>query len=388
MENGNGKKSSVSSAGIAPYLARQSMGIRLYLRNNFLDHSLLPPMNKITLLLSGILLFFAPEYFAQIGGLTSFNYTNIPGSARVAAMGGNYFAIKDGDVHLTQFNPSLLDSTMHQKIGLSFVDYFDGIAMGYATYAHHVKPRVTAGATLQFCNYGNQIELDALGYEMGQFSASDYAINLSAAYAIDSLWSGGLTLKTMYSALANYSSVALALEGGFTYSKPSKNFSAALVFNNLGYQVKTFTDNNREKLPFQLQVGIVKRPAHAPFRFSAVYSNMQRWDLVWDNPNRVIITDPITGEIIAQEKWVFGDRFMRHITVGSEFILSKNFNLRVGYNYRRRQELKLEDKPGTAGFSYGFGVRVSKFHISYGRSVYHLAGPSNTISVTTAINAW
>ena len=93
-------------------------------------------------------------------------------------------------------------------------------------------------------------------------------------------------------------------------------------------------------------------------------------------------------KIIAQEKWVFGDRFMRHITVGSEFILSKNFNLRVGYNYRRRQELKLEDKPGTAGFSYGFGVRVSKFHISYGRSVYHLAGPSNHISVTTAINAW
>jgi hypothetical protein len=345
-------------------------------------------MSKLYLFAIFATLLCGNSSLAQIGGLTSFNYTNIPGSARVAAMGGNYFAIKDGDVHLAQFNPSLLDSNMHQKVGLSFVDYFDGIAMGYATYAHQLKPHITGGATLQFCNYGKQTELDALGYEMGQFTASDYSLNLSAGYTIDSLWSGGLTLKTLYSALANYSSVAMAIEGGVTYSKPSKNFSASMVFNNLGYQLKTFTDSEREKLPFQLQIGLVKRPAHAPFRFSVVYSNMQRWDLVWENPNRVIITDPITGEIIEKEKWVFGDKFMRHVTVGSEFILSKNFNLRVGYNYRKRQELKLEDKPGTAGFSYGFGVRVSKFHISYGRSIYHLAGPSNHISVTTSMSAW
>ena len=345
-------------------------------------------MKKISLLIVLALLNFGITIYAQIGGLSSFNFTNIPGSARVAALGGNYFAMKDGDVHLAQFNPSLLDSTMHQKVGLGFVDYFDGIAMGYATYAHRLKPRITGGATMQFCNYGKQTELDALGYEIGQFQASDYTLNLSAGYQIDSLWSGGITLKTMYSALANYSSVALALDGGFTYSKPSRNFSASMVFNNLGYQLKTFTYSNREKLPFQLQVGIIKRPAHAPFRLSIVYSNIQRWDLVWENPNRVIITDPITGEVIEKEKWEFGDKFMRHVTVGSEFILSKNMHIRIGYNYRKRQELKLEDKPGTAGFSYGFGVRVSKFHISYGRSIYHLAGPSNHISVTTAISAW
>jgi len=345
-------------------------------------------MSKMYQLALAFMLLYSCAAQAQIGGLTSFNYTNIPGSARVAAMGGNYFAIKDGDVHLAQFNPSLLDSNMHKKVGLSFVDYFDGIAMGYATYAHRIKPRITAGTTIQFCNYGKQTSLDALGYELGEFSASDYTFNFAAGYEIDSLWSGGLAIKTMYSYLASYTSLALALEGGFTYNKPSKNFSASIVFNNLGYQLKTFTPGNREKLPLQLQVGFVKRPAHAPFRFSVVYSNMQQWDLVWENPNRIIITDPITGEIIEKEKWEFGDKFMRHVTVGSEFILSKNMHLRVGYNYRKRQELKLEDKPGMAGFSFGFGVRVSKFHISYGRSIYHLAGPSNHISVTTAINAW
>ena len=345
-------------------------------------------MSKLYFIITVSLLAIATENLAQIGGLAGFNFTNIPGSARVAAMGGNYFAVKDGDVHLAQFNPSLLDSNMHQKIGLSFVDYFDGIAMGYATYAHRVLPRVTLGSTMQFCNYGKQTETDAIGEEIGQFSASDYALNLSAGYTIDSLWSSGLTIKTIYSSLANYTSLALALEAGFTYHNPRKNFTASLVLNNFGYQLKTYTEDNREKLPVQLQVGITKRPAHAPLRLSIAYSNMQTWNLAWENPNKAVVTDPLTGEVIEEKKWEFGDNFMRHITVGSEFIITQNMNIRIAYNYRRRQELKLEDRPGTAGLSYGIGLKVSKFHLSYGRAIYHRAGPSNHISITTAIQSW
>jgi hypothetical protein len=334
------------------------------------------------------LFFFSAELLsAQFGGLTSFNHLNIPGSARVAAMGGSYFTMKDGDVHLMQFNPALLDSNMHNKMGLSFVDYFDGIAMGYATYARQLKPKITAGATMQYLNYGKQPELDALGYEMGEFQAADYALTLSAGYQYDSLWSMGLSFKTLYSALANYASVAVALDGAVTYNKPSRGFAASLLISNLGMQLSSFT-SQKEKLPFQMQIGIVKRPAHAPFRFSLVYSNIQQWNIGFDNPTATVITDPITGEVIDENTWEFGDDLMRHITVGSEFILSKNLNVRIGYNYRRRQELKLEEKPGTAGFSYGLGLRVSKFQLSYGRAIYHLAGPSNHFSVTTSFSEW
>jgi hypothetical protein len=330
---------------------------------------------------------FVKSGISQLGGVTSFTHLNIPGSARVAAMGGSYFTMKDGDVHLMQFNPSLLDSNMHNKMGLSFVDYFDGIAMGYATFARQVKPKITAGATMQYLNYGKQAELDALGFEMGEFQAADYALTLSGGYQYDSLWSMGLSVKTLYSALANYASFAVAVDGAVTYNKPSRGFAASLLISNLGAQITSFT-SQKEKLPFQMQIGLVKRPAHAPFRLSVVYSNIQQWNLGFDNPTATVITDPITGEVIEENTWEFGDDLMRHVTLGSEFILSKNFNIRVGYNYRRRQELKLEDKPGTAGFSYGFGLRVSKFHLSYGRAIYHLAGPSNHFSVTTSISEW
>ena len=79
----------------------------------------------------------------------------------------------------------------------------------------------------------------------------------------------------------------------------------------------------------------------------------------------------------------FGDELMRHIVIGGELLLSKNFSLRVGYNYRRRQEMKVESKVSTVGFSWGFGFRVSRFTFNYARSAYHLVGSPNYITIST-----
>ncbi|MFN0032141.1 MAG: type IX secretion system protein PorQ [Flavobacteriales bacterium] len=325
---------------------------------------------------------------AQLGGTTVFNTMNIPGSARIAAMGGSYFAIKDGDIQIAAFNPSVLDSTMHNKVAMSYVDYFDHINMGYAAYARRMSQKITAAATMQYINYGAQTELDALGYELGNFNSADYTLTLGAGLQYDSLWSMGASLKTIYSSLANYTSLGFALDAGITYHKPARNFTASLIAKNFGMQVIAYSPGESRKLPFEFQIGISKRPAHAPFRFSIVYENMQRWDLTYTNPNATIVIDPVTGEVIEKDKWEFGDRLMRHIVAGTEILLGESFSLRVGYNYRKRQELKVEDKPGTAGFSYGFGFKVKRLHFSYGRAVFHLAGPANHFSVTTSLSQW
>mgnify|MGYP006131389539 FL=1 len=79
---------------------------------------------------------------------------------------------------------------------------------------------------------------------------------------------------------------------------------------------------------------------------------------------------------------------MRHLIFNTEVLISKNIIFRLGYNYRRRQELAFEEKSGTVGLSIGASVKVSKFNISYGRSTYHLAGPSNHFTVNTSISDW
>ena len=74
---------------------------------------------------------------------------------------------------------------------------------------------------------------------------------------------------------------------------------------------------------------------------------------------------------------------MRHIIIAGEFSPSKNFFVRLGYNYQRRQELKVTSKLSTVGFSWGFGLRISRFMFSYARSAYHLAGSPNFITIST-----
>ena len=82
----------------------------------------------------------------------------------------------------------------------------------------------------------------------------------------------------------------------------------------------------------------------------------------------------------------FLQNFGRHIIVNTEFLVSKNFNIRFGYNYQRRADLRIDEKLGTVGFSLGLGFRVNKFHLSYGRSAFHQAAATNTFSISTRLS--
>ncbi len=331
---------------------------------------------------------YSLQLTAQLGGQSVFNTLDIPASARIAAMGGALPAVTDGDLNLALYNPSLLDSTMDQQVALSYVNYFSGVNLGFASYAHHLDSiGVTVSATMQYVDYGAFTERDAAGVETGEFRAGDYALVLGAGYRVDSLFTIGANLKTIYSNLSVYDAWGVALDGGVTYHNPKRQLTASLVLRNLGRQVDGYTDNVQDTLPVNLQFGFSKRLRHAPFRFSVVFDQMQQWDLRPPEENQVV-TDPITGEIIEDSSFEFGDLLMRHVILGAEVLLGENFNLQVGYNYRRRQELKLADRPGTAGFSWGIGARIKRFSINYGRAIYHQAGPSNHFTVRTRLSDW
>ena len=73
---------------------------------------------------------------------------------------------------------------------------------------------------------------------------------------------------------------------------------------------------------------------------------------------------------------------MMHIVLGAELNITDFLSLRGGYNYGRRQTNGVSTKMSTVGFSWGVGLRISKFHFSYARSRYHLAGSPNYITLT------
>jgi len=337
-------------------------------------------MRKLFLLIV-LLAFVYPMAFGQIGGENTYDFLNLTNSARMAALGGNQIAINDStDLNTSYNNPSLLRPDMKNQLTINYVGYFAGVNYGYAAYSFGTPLPGNFAVGMHYINYGNFIEALPSGEKTGAtFNAAEYALNI--------IWSNnykqftyGINLKPILSSFESYQSIGFAADLGLSYFSKNQNTVTALVARNIGTQITTYYDGaEKESIPFDLQFGISQKLAHAPIRLAATLQHLQKWDLakpVEDN----------SGSSTVYTKDSFTKKIMRHMLLGVELLPSPNFTVRAGYNYQLRQEMKLNEKMSTVGFSWGFGFRISRFAISYGSARYHLAGSSNLISVAINLN--
>lgn len=343
--------------------------------------------NKLAyVLLSVILIIVNNSSSAQIGGNNTYEFLNLTSSARIASMGGDFLTIYDNDITLVESNPSLINSAMHNNLGIAYVDFFSDVNYGFATYARSFKNIGNFAASMKYINYGKFDYATVNGERNGQFNAGETALNIGWGRQLDTLFSIGANLKFIYSSLESYNSFGMAVDVAGSYISRDRSFAVSLIAKNIGRQITAYQGGNIEPLPFELQIGLSKKLKHLPFLYSILFNNLEKWDLRYDDPAQTQ-TDPITGEVIEDsgiEEFV--DNFMRHIVIGGEITIAKIISIRGGYNYRRRQEMKVTTKPGTVGFSWGVGIRISKFHFSYARSAYHLVGSPNYITLTTNLS--
>lgn len=321
---------------------------------------------------------------AQTGGNNTYEFLNLPTSARIAALGGNVISVKDNDLNLAFQNPSLLNPAMSKQLALNYVPYFADIKYGYVAYSQDYKNIGTFSAGIHYVDYGDFIKADNTGAITGSFGAKEYSFNLAYSRPVYNQFTAGATLKTIYSKLEEFTSLGLAADLGITYYSENNNFGIAAVIKNIGAQISTYTPGNHEPIPFEVQLGLSYRLSKAPLRFTLIGQHLEKPNLTYTDPSKENETDPISGEVIEQKISLF-EKIGRHAILGTEILITQNFNLRIGYNYMRRKDLGLETRMSISGFSGGFGFRISKFHFSYGRAAYHLAGASNHFSITTNI---
>ena len=342
-------------------------------------------LNIPALILASALLATPLYLHAQKGGESTYSFLGLTNAARVAALGGDIVSLQDDDINLVFHNPALLSAGMHSHLNLNYVNYFAGVNFGYASYGYSREKIGNFAAGMHYVDYGTFDRTGELGEELGNFRASEYALNLVYSRSIiDTFLTAGINLKPIYSSFESYNSLGIALDAGIVYHHPVTHTSIALVARNLGTQITTYT-GTREKLPFELQAGITQGLEHAPFRFNITYQHLERWDLTYEkavgNENNTF-----NEEVRRSGFDIFGDRLMRHLVFGVELLPGENFHFDVGYNYKRRQEMKVVAKPGMVGFSWGFGFRISKFHLAFGRASYHLAGGTSHFSLTTNLS--
>jgi len=320
---------------------------------------------------------------AQSGGGSTYSFLRLPVSARASALGGEAVGLWDSDAGLVLQSPSLMNPSMTKQLSLAYISYYADISYGSIGLVYDFGKLGTMAFGLSGINYGKFDAADEVGTITGSFRASEYFANISWARPINDRFQLGASFKPVYSALESYVSYGFALDLGTTYHSIDSLFSATLMFRNAGTQLKTYTDQ-REPLPFEIVAGLSLKMRHAPFRILATFDQLQDWTVYYKRP--VKNTDPFaTGESTepSQSKVEqVGNEVLSHITTGVEFNPLRGFYLRGGYSFRRRNELKLIDRPAMVGFSWGFGLKIRRLMFNYARSTYHISGGSNVFSVT------
>lgn len=286
-----------------------------------------------------------------------YSFLRLPVSAHVAALGGDNITIDDDDPTMIFHNPALICNTADKSINLNFMTYMEGSKTASASFVKACGARGTWGVSAQYMDYGSMKETTVDNIELGTFSAKDIALAGTFAYLLSDFWSGGVTLRFISSSIASYNSVGIATDLGLNYYNEEYGWSVSAVAKNLGGQVKAYQDEY-EKIPLDLAVGVSKQLAAAPLRFSATLSRLNRWDT----------------------------NFIQHVALGVDVFIGERVYIAGGYNFRRRDEMRVSDGEGSsshgAGLSVGAGLSLKHFKLNVAYAKYHVSASSLLINAT------
>ena len=306
-----------------------------------------------------LLTLFAVAGYAQ-ESQTAYNFLRVPVSAHAAALGGDNITIIEDDPSLAFCNPALLASVSDKTINLNYMNYMSGANTASAAFNRIIKERASVAASAQFIDYGKMKEVDENNVQTGEFSAKDISIAGYFSYMLTERIAGGITAKFVTSYIGDYNSIAMGIDLGLNYYDPDKEWSVSLVAKNLGGQMKAY-DDQYDRMPIDVQLGASKRFAHMPFRISATLVDLNHLDY----------------------------KFINHLVMGADIIISPTIWVGVGYNFRRANEMKITEADGSsshgAGLSFGAGINLERFKLNLAYGKYHVSSSSILINLAYSL---
>lgn len=291
---------------------------------------------------------------------TDYNFLRLPVSAHAAALGGDNITIIEDDPTMIFHNPSLITSVSDKSINLNYMTYMEGVKTASASFVKTAGEKATWGVMAQYMDYGTMKEMTPDNIQTGTFSAKDIMVGGTFAYTLSEYLAGGVTAKFITSSIGGYSSVAVGVDLGLNYYSPENDLSVSAVARNLGGQIKAF-DDDFEKIPLDLQIGVSKKLGNAPLRFSATMTGLNNWE----------------------------GRLADHFVVGADILISSNIYIGGGYNFRRVKEMKVPEEEGEgshgAGLSFGAGLQLERFKLQVAYAKYHVSSTSLLFNVTYSL---
>lgn len=315
----------------------------------------------------------------QLGGRGTYQFLNLMSSPRQAALGGKIITNYDYDPDSALYNPASINYRMDNQLSANYVNYLADVNYGTASYAYLWDRRTQvlhAGVT--YINYGTFDGRDETGQATGDFSGGEAAISLGYATNIPHTNIHlGAHVKFITSRLAEFNSIGGAIDIGAIYNYEDWDLNAAVVVRNIGTQFTPYIDTI-EKLPLEIDAGISQILPNVPIRWHLTFENLQLWNIAFQN-NANSTTD-LEGNI-TQEEIGFLDNLVRHTIAGVELFPKGGFNLRLGYNFRRSEELRIINQRSFAGISAGFGIKINKMRFNYAYARYNSVAASSFFGI-------
>ena len=336
-------------------------------------------MKHFVLVLSLIFAFTAHAQPSSNNGFISIK--NISG-AREGALSGTARAVFDGDLSMALKNPTILSDETNGAATFTINPWFEGITSGNAAYSFQYKKFHIVPA-IAFFSYGSFEGRDNLGNISNEYSARDLQLSVGAGYKVNERISVGATYKFINSKYESQGASFMGVDLLGSIINEDKLFMLTAGVENVGVVLSQF-DGDDQKAPTNLYISLSKKLDNAPFRFYLTLDQLNRWDIIPED----LYKEPANafGEEETSSDPGFGKQLFFHTKLATELVITKNFHIRVGYNYQRREELKLIEKPGMAGFTYGFEFKVNRFRFAYARARYHQAFANNFFTISTNIN--
>ena len=310
---------------------------------------------------------------------TAYNFLSVPVSSHVYGLGGHNITLIDDDINLVEQNPALLGSEFDHQVGLNYMRYIAETNFAGVRYGQGVSKNGSIAVGIQYFGYGNMQEVGVDGIETGTFSASDMAFSVSYSHDVTRNLRGGITFKYLYSKYETYTAGAVAADLGLSYYDPSHEFSASLVAKNLGGQVKKFNEN-KDNLPWDIQVGVSKMLGKAPVRLHFTAYELARWNSPYyeiedlNNPNSALV-----------KVESFSKNLLRHLVFGVDVLPTNNIYLGLGYNYRMRSDMATYKRDFMSGLSACGGLKVRAFGFGVAFARPHTGASTFMFNLTTSI---
>jgi hypothetical protein len=288
---------------------------------------------------------------------TTFDFLRNDVGARAASMAGSFVSVTN-DPNILFYNPAGLSTLENSRGSIGYFKHLLDINSGYASYSQSYEGIGYFGVGIVYVNYGSFNETDDIGNVLGTFGASDLAVLLGYSNTLEENLYYGVSLKGIYSSIADYTSAGIAGDVGILYSVPESRVTLGASLRNIGSQLSSYL-GTKEDLPIDLVIGVSIVPRGLPLLLNLNFHKLN------------------------EKQDAFEDRFSA-FSIGGEFTLSKAVQLRFGYNNEQRKELKIGTSSGMAGFGGGLGITVSEYVLDYALSSLGKIGSVHRISIGTS----